>query len=52
MGRHGDKRKVDALPRNFEERDEFAQLIYWARRAARAITYTTWTLGIIARQEA
>ncbi len=48
MGRHGDKKKIDALPRNFEERDEFAQLIYWARRAARAITYTTWTLGIIA----
>ena len=48
MGRHGDKKKVDALPRDFEELDQHAQLIYWARRAARAITYTTWTLGIIA----
>ncbi len=48
MGRHGDKKKVDALPRDFEELDEFAQLIYWARRVARSIIYTTWTLGIIA----
>ncbi len=30
-----------------EDRDEVAQLIYWARRAARSIIYTTWTLGII-----
>jgi hypothetical protein len=36
------------LPRHFEERAEVAQLIYWARRAARSIIYTTWTLGIIA----
>ncbi len=31
-----------------EDRDELAQLIYWARRAARLIIYITWTLGIIA----
>ncbi len=31
-----------------EDRDEVAQLIYWARRAARSITYITWALGIIA----
>ncbi len=31
-----------------EDRDEVAQLIYWARRTARSIIYTTWTLGIIA----
>ncbi len=31
-----------------EDRDEVAHLIYWARRAARWIIYTTWTLGIIA----
>jgi hypothetical protein len=48
MGRHGDKNKVAALPSDFRERDEVAQLIYWARQAARSITYTTWTLGIIA----
>ncbi len=48
MGRHGDKKKVAALPGDFRERDEVAQLIYWARQAARSIIYTTWTLGIIA----
>ena len=31
-----------------EDRDEVAQLIYWARQATRSIIYTTWTLGIIA----
>ena len=36
------------MSRDVEELNERAQLIYWARRVARSIIYTTWTLGIIA----